>query len=236
MKFKIFSILCGVFLVMAGVSVASESKSDAVTRLQRAAESLRNLSSSPDNGIPNEVLESAKCIAVVPNLTKAGFIVGGAHGRGVATCRLPDGNWSAPAFFTISGGSWGLQIGVEDVHLVILVMNDQGMRHLLNNKFQIGAEASASAGPIGRHASAGTDWKADTEMLTYSRSKGLFAGISLGGSWIERDKDTDMAFYGRDVSNDELLTGKVAPPREARVFLDEVAGVKAQARQERSEK
>ena len=149
----------------------------------------------------------------------------------MSTCKLPDGGWSAPDFFSISGGSWGAQIGIEDVHLVIVIMNDQGMRNLLNNKFQVGGEASASAGPVGRHASAGTDWKADTQMLTYSRSKGLFAGIDLGGSWLERDKDTMQAFYGKDLTNDQVLTGKVPTPPEAREFLSEVARVKSQARQ-----
>jgi lipid-binding SYLF domain-containing protein len=194
---------------------------------------LNNLTSAPDKGIPQEVIDGAKCIAVVPNLTKGGFIFGAMRGRGVSTCKLPNANWSAPAFFTISGGSWGAQIGVEDVHLVIMIMNDKGMRDLLNNKFQIGASASASAGPVGRHASAGTDWKADTEMLTYSRSKGLFAGIDLGGSWIEHDKEVDRAFYGRDVTNTELLTGQVPPPQEAHAFLDEVSSVKAAANAER---
>jgi SH3 domain-containing YSC84-like protein 1 len=230
MNLKKIGTLFAAIVFTVGISRAADDKADAVGRLERATKTLENLTETPDKGIPNEVLEGAKCIAVVPNLTKAGFIVGGTHGRGVSTCRLADGKWSAPAFFSISGGSWGAQIGVEDVHLVIMIMNDQGMRHLLNNKFQIGAEASASAGPVGRHASAGTDWKADTEMLTYSRSKGIFAGISLGGSWIERDKDTNAAFYGKDYTNEELLAGRVPPPREARAFLDEIAGVRAQAR------
>jgi SH3 domain-containing YSC84-like protein 1 len=119
----------------------------------------------------------------------------------------------------ISGGSWGAQIGVEDVQLVMMVMTDQGMRHLLQDKFQVGGEASASAGPVGRHASAGTDWKLDTDMLTYSRSKGLFAGIDLDGSVIEKDKDSTIAMYGNDMTNTQVLTGQTAPPAEAHVFL-----------------
>ncbi len=190
---------------------------------------MQEITAAPDKGIPDEVFEKAKCIAVVPNLTKAGFIVGGEHGRGVATCKLSRGGWSAPAFFSISGGSWGAQIGVEDVNLVIMIMNDEGMRNLLNSKFKIGADASASAGPVGRHASAGTDWKLETQMLTYSRSKGLFAGIDLGGSVIERDKDATAAFYGKDETNTDVLTGNVPPPSEARVFLDAVRRVKAEA-------
>jgi SH3 domain-containing YSC84-like protein 1 len=230
---KLFAL--AIFVLFAtGISRADDlkGKDEAVERLQRAATALQNLAGTPDKGIPDEVLASAKCIAVVPNLTKGGFIFGAQHGRGVSTCRIPGGGWSTPAFFSISGGSWGAQIGVEDVHLVIMVMNDRGMRDLLNNKFQVGASASASAGPVGRHASAGTDWKAETEMLTYSRSKGLFAGIDLGGSWIERDKDATEAFYGRDHMNTDLLTGKVHAPADAHVFLDEVSNVKAEAKRE----
>jgi SH3 domain-containing YSC84-like protein 1 len=226
--------LMALVLMATGISRADDAKGkdEALLRLQRAAAALHNLAAAPDKGIPDEVLAGTKCIAVVPNLTKAGFIFGAMHGRGVSTCRLAGGGWSAPAFFTITGGSWGAQIGVEDVHLVIMVMNDKGMRDLLNNKFQIEASASASAGPVGRHASAGTDWRAETEMLTYSRSKGLFAGIDLSGSWIERDKDATEAFYGRDHSNTALLTGKVHPPLNAQVFLDEVNNVKTEAKRE----
>ena len=223
--------LLAVIAVAAATSWADESKNDAVGRMERAAKTLQEITAAPDKGIPNEVFEKAKCVAVVPNLTKGGFIIGAEHGRGVATCRLAGGGWSAPAFFSVTGGSWGAQIGVEDVNLVIMIMNDEGMRNLLNNKFKIGADASASAGPVGRHASAGTDWKLDTQMLTYSRSKGLFAGIDLGGSVIERNKDTTAALYGKDLSNNELLTGKVPPPPEARAFLNQVAHVMAVAKQ-----
>ena len=221
-------MLAGVFTVRAADE--KQKKEDAVSRLQRAGAALEKLADAPDKGIPDEVLKGAKCIAVIPNLTKAGFIVGVTRGRGVSTCRLANGRWSAPAFFTLTGGNWGAQIGVEDVHLVIMIMNDKGMNDLLRDKVQIGAEASAAAGPIGRHASAGTDWKLETEMLTYSRSKGLFAGVDLGGSYIERDKDTNFALYGKDVTSSELLTGKVPPPSEARPFLQVVGNIKAEAR------
>jgi lipid-binding SYLF domain-containing protein len=162
-------------------------------------------------------------------MIKGGFILGGRHGRGVATCRLPNGRWSAPAFFTITGGSWGAQIGVEDVQLVMMIMNDEGMRHLLNDKFQIGGEASASAGPVGRDASANASWKLSTQILTYSRSKGLFAGVDLGGAQIERDGDSTKAFYGKDVSNRAVLDGHVAAPAAARVFLAAVSRTKGEA-------
>jgi lipid-binding SYLF domain-containing protein len=214
-----------VFLCMVGVSRADQDKTDATARLQSAATTLRSIAQAPDKGIPDEVLKGAKCIAVVPRMLKGGFIVGAKHGRGVSTCKLSNGKWSAPAYFVISGGSWGAQIGVENVELVMMIMNDQGMRHLLENKFQVGASASASAGPVGRHASAGTDWKVETEMLTYSRSKGLFAGVDLGGSWVERDDDTMDALYGKDVTTQAALTGKVPAPAAARPFLAQVARV-----------
>jgi lipid-binding SYLF domain-containing protein len=188
-------------------------------RLQSAATVLQNVEQAPDKGIRDEVFKGAKCVAVLPSMIKGGFILGAQHGRGVATCRLPDGSWSAPAFFVISGGSWGAQIGVEDVQLVMMVMTDEGMRHLMGDKFQIGASASASAGPVGRHASAGTDWKLDTDMLTYSRSKGLFAGIDLQGSVLEQDKDSTVAMYGKDASARQVLDGHIHTPRAADPFV-----------------
>jgi lipid-binding SYLF domain-containing protein len=140
-----------------------------------------------------------------------------------------NGRWSAPAFFAISGGSWGAQIGLESVDLVMLLMNDEGMRHLLQDKFQIGGEAAAAAGPVGRHAEAGTDWKIESQMLTYSRAKGLFVGIDLGGSVVERDKDSTLALYGKDLTNTQILDGKTTAPLEARSFLAEVRRAKVVA-------
>ena len=173
-----------VFLLMGclgSLAWAGEQKKDVAERLQMATDVLSQMASAPDKGIPEEVLDSAKCIAVVPHLVKGGFIFGGKHGRGVATCRTASG-WSAPAFISVGGGSAGLQIGIEGVDLIMLIMNDKGMQQLLTSKFQISGEGSAAAGPVGRHASAGTDWKLDTEMLTYSRSKGVFAGLTLEAS------------------------------------------------------
>jgi lipid-binding SYLF domain-containing protein len=220
------SILVLTLLLATGVSWGDQTKTDVVDRLNSSTKALHQILAAPDKGIPKEVLEGAKCVAVVPGLIKGGFIVAGKHGRGVATCRLPSGRWSAPALFTISGGSWGAQIGVESVDLVMLIMNDDGMRHLLHDKFQIGGEAAAAAGPVGRHAAAGTDWKLESQMLTYSRSKGLFAGIDLGGSWVERDKDSTLALYGKDLTSTQVLTGKVAAPIDARAFLTEVRRAK----------
>jgi SH3 domain-containing YSC84-like protein 1 len=214
-----------VFLLVvcaAVLSWAGEQKKDVTERLQMASDVLSQMSSEPDKGIPEEVLASAKCIAVVPHLIKGGFVFGGKHGRGVATCRTEDG-WSAPAFISVGGGSAGLQIGVEGVDLIMLIMNDRGMEQLLSSKFQISGEGSAAAGPVGRHASAGTDWKMDTQMLTYSRSKGVFAGLTLEGAVVQQDSDSTISVYGKDVTFQSVLKGKVPTPEIAREFMKAVA-------------
>lgn len=225
MKSRIYALVA-ILILTVGVSRAEQTKTDTVERLQSATKVLHQIVNAPDKGIPDEVLKGAKCIAVVPGLIKGGFIIAGKHGRGVATCRLPSGSWSAPAFFVISGGSWGAQIGVESIDLVLMVMNNEGMRHLMADKFQIGGEAAAAAGPVGRHAEAGTDWKVEAQMLTYSRAKGLFAGIDLGGSIVERDKDSTVAFYGKDLTTRLVLDGKIPTPPEARPFVAEVRRVR----------
>jgi SH3 domain-containing YSC84-like protein 1 len=207
---------------------AGSAREDATERLDNATTVMHEIMGAPDNGIPEEVLEHAKCIAVVPNMVKGGFVFGGKGGKGVATCRTASG-WSAPAFVTISGGSWGLQIGVESVDLVIIIQNEKGMQRLLESNFQIGADASAAAGPVGRHASAGTDWKMDTEILTYSRAKGAFAGLTLEGASLRQDDDSRHAIYGPTVTTKALLLGKVAAPPVAKPFLAEIRGAKAQA-------
>lgn len=222
-------IALAVFVLAAVIPArADQAKSEVQARLDSATATLHDLSAAPDKGIPDEVYKSAKCIAVVPRLLKGAFIFGGKHGRGVVTCKLPDNAWSAPALFAVSGGSWGLQAGVQDIDLVMMIMTDEGARHMLENKFQIGATASGAAGPVGRHASAGVDWKLDTQILTYSRSKGLFAGIDLDGSWIEHDVDSTVALYGKDFSTSDLLMGKVPVPVEAKTFIAEVARVKTE--------
>ena len=207
---------------------AGSAQEDATDRLDNATNVLHEIMGMSDNGIPEEVLEHAKCVAVVPHMVKAGFVFGGKGGKGVATCRTANG-WSAPAFITISGGSWGLQIGVETVDLVMIIQNEKGMQKLLSSNFQIGADASAAAGPVGRHASAGTDWKLDTEILTYSRAKGAFAGLTLEGASIRQDDDSRHAIYGRKVTTRTLLLGKVPAPTAARPFLAAIRGAKAQA-------
>ena len=207
---------------------AGSAREDATDRLDNATNVVHAIMSAPDNGIPEEVLEHAKCMAVVPHMVKGGFVFGGKGGKGVATCRTANG-WSAPAFITISGGSWGLQIGVEAVDLVMIIQNEKGMQKLLSSNFQLGADASAAAGPVGRHASAGTDWKLDTEILTYSRAKGAFAGLTLEGASIRQDDDSRHAIYGRKVTTRALLLGKVPAPSAAKPFLAEIRGAKAQA-------
>src|SRR5579872_2326791 len=214
---------------LGSVAWAESARQDSVERLQLASDVVHEIMSAPDKGIPEEVLDNAKCILVVPDLIKGGFIFGGKHGRGVASCRTPNG-WSAPAFVSVGGGSWGLQIGVEGVDLVVLVMNDQGFQHLLSSKFALTGEGSVAAGPVGRHASAGTDWKMNTEMLTYSRSKGVFAGLTLEGAVIEQDDDSTRAIYGRHMTFRNILSGKATTPRSADAFLKAVSEAGQQAK------
>ena len=207
-----------VVLTLTVVSLADTPKEAAEDRLQRSAEVLQQVMSAPDKGIPEEVIKGAKCIAVIPHEIKAGFIFGARAGKGVATCRTTNG-WSAPAFFAVTGGSWGAQIGIEGVDNVLMIMNQKGMERLLSDKFQIGGEASAAAGPVGRHAAAGTDWKLETEILSYSRAKGAFAGLSLDGTYVRPDRKAILALYDKDLSPREILTGEVRPPEAAHVFL-----------------
>lgn len=194
----------------------------AVKRVESAGTVLDEIQSASDQGIPEEVLGSAECVAVVPTLLKGGFIFGARYGKGVASCRTPKG-WSAPAFFTIGGGSFGLQIGGEAVDLVMLIMNDNGMKNLLSSKFKLGADASAAAGPVGRHASADTDWKMKAQVLTYSRARGAFAGLELTGASIRQDKDSTREFYGRMVPFKTSLQGDVDTPKTAYPFLNSLS-------------
>ena len=207
---------------------AASAREDATDRLDSAKQVMHEIIGMPDKGIPEEVLEHAKCITVVPHMVKGGFVFGAKGGKGVATCRTANG-WSAPAFITISGGSWGLQIGVEAVDVVMIIQNEKGMQRLLSSNFQVGGDASAAAGPVGRHAEAGTDWKMDTENLTYSRAKGAFAGLTLEGASLRQDNDSRQAIYGPNVTTRALLLGKVPVPSAARSFLAEIRGAKGQA-------
>jgi SH3 domain-containing YSC84-like protein 1 len=201
---------------------ADEKESKAADRVQAAAEVLDEIQGAPDKGIPQEVLGSAECVAVVPSMLKGGFIVGAKYGRGLASCRTPKG-WSAPAFFVVTGGSVGFQIGGQAVDLVLLIMNKDGMKHLLSSEFALGADASVAAGPVGRHAEGDTDWKMRAEVLTYSRARGLFAGVTLNGAQIKQDKDSTREFYGRMVSFPASLQGEVDAPAGANAFLASLA-------------
>ena len=222
------AITLAALLSLTSIGWAATDREASNDRLDHAGSVLHEIMAAPDKGIPEEVLEHAKCIAVVPHMIKGGFVFGAENGRGVATCRSSNG-WSAPMFFAITGGSWGLQIGLEGVDLVMIIQNERGMRQLLSSKFSLGADASAAAGPVGRHASANTDWKLDAEILTYSRAKGAFAGLTLNGASIRHDEDSTKAIYGRNVSNRRILRGEVTMPTAANSFLDAVRSAKAQA-------
>ncbi len=198
---------------------ADDTDSKAEDRLRAAGEVLDQIEGAPDQGIPEEVLGSAECVAVVPSMIKGGFIVGARYGRGVASCRTPKG-WSAPAFFVIEGGSFGLQIGGQAVDLVMLIMNEDGMKNLLSSKFKLGADASVAAGPVGRHAAADTDWKMRAQVLSYSRARGIFAGLELSGAAIKQDKDTTREFYNRMVPFRTSLRGTIEAPPAAYPFLE----------------
>ena len=223
--------LTAVLLVFSTMAWAqNDDKSDIEKRLDTSATVLTQIMGTPDKGIPSNVLDSAECVAVVPSLVKIAVGFGGSHGKGVATCRTAHG-WSAPAPITITGGSWGLQLGGQATDLVMLIMNDKGMTDLLSSKFKIGARASAAAGPVGRDAAAGTDWKMKAEVLSYSRSRGVFAGVDLNGSSITQDKDATRLLYGKMVPFADLLHGKVAPPQSAESFLGTVRKFSTEAKQ-----
>jgi lipid-binding SYLF domain-containing protein len=217
---SLFVVLCLSAVAFAADEPKDETK--ASDRVQAAGTVLDEIQAAPDQGIPEEVLGSAECVAVVPTLLKGGFIVGARYGRGVASCRTAKG-WSAPAFFVVQGGSFGLQIGGQAVDLVMLIMNKDGMKNLLSSKFKLGADASAAAGPVGRHASADTDWKLKAQVLTYSRARGLFAGLELNGAVIKQDKDSTREFYGRMVPFRTALTGNIDAPPAANPFLATLA-------------
>jgi lipid-binding SYLF domain-containing protein len=221
-------ITLAAILSLTSVCWAGTDREATENRLDHAGAVLHEIMAAPDKGIPEEVLEHAKCVAVVPHLLKGGFVFGAENGRGVATCRTANG-WSAPSFFAITGGSWGLQIGIEGVDLVMIIQNEKGMQQLIGSKFELGADASAAAGPVGRHASANTDWTLNTEILTYSRARGAFAGITLKGASIRRDDDSTEAIYGHKIATRRILSGQVAVPASAHSFLDAVRNAKAQA-------
>ncbi len=207
-------------LVLTGTLTWAQGDRDKVLeRVDEAGTVMNEIMAAPDSGIPDEILGSAKCVAVVPSMLKGGFIVAASYGKGVASCKTDHG-WSAPAFFRVEGGSFGFQIGGQAVDLVMVIMNDRGMRALLSSKFKLGADASVAAGPVGRHAEGATDWKMRAQVLTYSRARGVFAGVSLSGAVIKQDRDDTRAFYGRMVPYRLLLTGDHPSPADANPFLE----------------
>jgi len=199
---------------------AQDSKID--DRLNSAADVLDEIMHTPDKGIPQSILSDAKCVVVVPSYKKGAFIVGAQYGKGAATCRTPHG-WSAPVMVKLAGGSFGWQIGGQSTDLVLVAMNTHGLQHMLSSKFKLGADAAASAGPVGRNAQAGTDWKLNSEFLTYSRSKGLFAGIDLDGTVLSPDDDDMRSEYGADLPFKAVLNGAHATPPNAMRFVHTVA-------------
>ena len=213
----------------------SQTSSEVQDRLVKAQEVMDQMSDAKDSAIPDKILSSAHCVAIIPDMVKGGFVFGAQHGRGVATCRLPNHHWSAPAFFTATGGSWGAQIGVAGVDLVMVFTTQEGADKLLDANFKIGAEVTAAAGPVGRDASASTDIKANTAILTYSRAKGAFIGATLNGVSVRTDKDSTIAFYGHDVEFKDALLGKTKVPAAARTFLSAIAKDFRDARTENSD-
>ena len=227
---KRFLIATTLVLLVTVTAVASDREDD-VSRTQKAAQVFKEIMNTPDQGIPSDLLESAKCIAIIPGDKKFAFIFGGSYGRGLATCRTGDG-WSAPIFVAIDGGSVGYQIGGSSTDLVMLFMNDHALQSLLSDKFKLGADASVAAGPVARNAAAGTDLKMNAEILSYSRSKGVFAGVSLDGAVMQADKSGDKAMYGDDVNRHEILDGKVAVPASAQALVHELGGYVHEAKAE----
>lgn len=226
-------VLASSLLLLASVAWSKDEKdrSDIDKRLDASAKVLDEIMGTPDKAIPDKVMSDAKCIAVVPSMVKIAIGFGGSHGKGVATCRTGNGRWSAPAPITITGGSWGLQLGGQAVDLVMVVTNEDGMQHLLSSKFKLGADASAAAGPVGRDAAADTDWKMKAEVLTYSRARGVFAGIDLNGSAITQDKDETRLLYGSFIPFEDILEGKVHAKAASDSFLEAVRRYSGQAKE-----
>lgn len=207
---------------MASSAFAASSKADLNDRLEKARVIINEIMQTPDKGVPDNIMKQATCVAVVPSLKKAAFLVGGQYGQGVVTCRTGHG-WSAPAFIRMAGGSFGFQIGGQGTDLVMVAVNDRGMQDLLKSKFKIGGDAAAAAGPVGRNSQASTNLTLKSELLTYSRSRGLFAGIDLDGTSVSQNMDDTNEFYGAPHSFDDILKGNVLPPDGAKPFVRTVA-------------
>ena len=212
-------ILISLVVLLSTTAALAGDRADDIERLRSGATVIKEIMSAPDAGVPDEIINNSKCIAVIPSMLKAAFGVGGAYGKGVASCRTEKG-WSAPAFFSVKGGSFGFQIGGQAADIVMIIMNDEGMNNLLQSKFKLGADASVAAGPVGRHADASTDWKMRAQVLTYSRTRGVFAGISLNGAVLTEHKEDTRDFYVRMVPFNTILRGNIASPQEAEIWHD----------------
>lgn len=208
-------------LVATAVWAQSSTRAADLDRIQSAATILSQIMEAPDRGIPDSIMSGAKCIAIVPSMLKVSFIFGANYGKGVATCRTATG-WSTPVFFRTEGGSFGFQAGGQASDLVLIIRTDEGMEHLLQSKFKLGADASAAAGPVGRDTQAATDLTMRAQILTYSRSRGLFLGVSLNGAVVRQDDGDTHAFYGQTWTFYSLLKGEVAPPPDTHAFLSTV--------------
>jgi len=216
---KIFVTVLAIAGTLSSAAFAADREIKVDDRLDASADTLTDMMHAADKGIPQDLIDKSHCVVVVPGMKKAGFIFAAKYGRGFAVCRRQGGSgWSAPAAMRVEGGSVGFQIGASETDIVLLVMNEGGMKHLLSDKFTIGGEATAAAGPVGRDATAQTDAMLHAEMLSYSRARGLFAGISLEGATLRPDGDTNRELYGHDSTNREILTGDYKTPAAAAKF------------------
>src|SRR6202789_158535 len=209
-----------ILIAIASLTAVASDREDDVNRTQKAAQVFKEIMNTPDQAIPSDLLGSAKCIAIIPGDKKFAFVFGGSYGRGLATCRTGHG-WSAPMFVAIDSGSVGYQIGGSSTDIVMLFMNDHALQSLMSDKFKLGADASIAAGPVGRNAAAGTDLKLNAEILSYSRSKGVFAGVSLDGAVMQADKSGDRAMYG-ETTRHQVLNGSVPVPEPAQALVHEI--------------
>ena len=214
-------LAAAILLSLVAAAAASERREDDINRIQTASLVLKQIMDAPDSAIPDSIMGGAKCLAIIPSSLKAGFVFAANYGKGVATCRTDKG-WSAPAFFRLTGGSFGLQIGGQATDLVLIIRTDKGMQNLLQSKFKMGGDASAAAGPVGRDAQAATDLTMRAQILTYSRARGLFAGISLNGSVINQNGADTLAFYGKEYTYRSILGGEVPAPKDAQPLLQTV--------------
>ena len=228
---RLIAFLCFCSLA-TGAADAASSKTDLQDRVEAAKTVLNQIMQAKDNSIPLNILQQATCVGVVPGMIKGAFVFGAQYGQGVVTCRTGHG-WSAPVFIRMAGGSWGLQIGGQSTDLILVAVNDRGFQDLLKNKFKIGADASAAAGPVGRAGQAATDWKMNAELLSYSRNKGLFAGISLDGTSVSQNRDDTETYYGAPQSFDNVLKGNIGVPPGAVEFVRDVANYFTQSKQDR---